>query len=1086
MKEILASFYRDVVESSADGIWVFDASGTTTYTNPRTADIIGYDPAEMVGLPMTAVLDETGARQFEEHLTELKTGKYNSDQVECQLIRRDGSPVWVLVSESPLFDTDGAAAGYLHRLTDYTERRRLIEEMRASREQMAEAQRIAKVGSWEWDLASGSVVGSDEYYRINGVTDPGAFTYDVFLSLVHESDRDLVMEHQQRAVDGADTFEYDIRIRVGDEYVWTRQRGEVVRDASGAPYRICGTTQDISSLKMSEWVLRDSMFQNLLLEGMATAANEAESLVQALRVAHVSLTKHPDWLGGRAFVPSPHAPHRLVPLALDAEFRRERSERSGLSHTRTAEADVILDQVETALAERVLLAGVKIWDQTSLPDTPSLGFPVKAGDEVAAVLVITNASQVRRHGMVDSLVDQVAVQLSRVAERERNAKELAAARDAAMAASRQKSEFLATMSHEIRTPMNGVIGLNELLLRTDLDPHQMRLAEGVHLAGRALLTVINDILDFSKIEAGKLDLEQVDFDVRAVIDQAANLLAESARSKGIELMASCHPDVPTLVRGDPTRFGQVVTNLTANAVKFTEQGEVSIRVTVEDDTASGVTLRVTVRDTGIGISPEQQAAIFDPFSQADASTTRTYGGTGLGLAISSQLVAAVGGELGVESKRGEGSTFWFTALLGNSHRQESEETSALPSPGSLEGIRALIVDDNASNRTILAEQLAIWGVPSAAAVSVDDALVRLQGATRSEDPFDVVLLDLMMPERDGLDLARAILDDGTIAPPLLMLLTSTTELDHDQLVDLRIVECLTKPVAQSHLYEALVRHLGAAPPAGPADTAAIPAPCLRTDAGNRHVLVVEDNEVNQMVAIGILQTLGYTSEVASDGETGVEAFRNGTFAAIVMDVQMPRLDGYAATRAIRALERDGSHIPIVAMTAAAVAGEREKCLASGMDDFITKPVDPEQLERVLRQLLPDSDPEEGSVVPERHVVEEHSALDLDRLDMLRDLAAGDTSYLDKAIGNFIERCPEAFEDIRRSVENGSPKDLTSTAHKLKGSALNLGVLTVGHLCHELEMLGDQGRTDGTARLLDDLERALDHAVTALRDYHRTV
>jgi PAS domain S-box-containing protein len=1054
--------YRDIVETSRDGIWVIDAQGRTLYANARIAELLGRSPDELEQLTVFDALDETGRAQFAEHLRDLSRGQIHQAEVECLWVRKDLSDLWVLVSESVLYDEHGNVQGYLHRVTDYSERRRLFEELTSSQEMLREAQRIARVGSYEWDVVNDVITPSEALYALYGV-DPEDFGggYSDFLKLVHSADHHVVDEAVAAALDGADEFDFTVRLVGESSPAWVRGRGEVFRDKDGNPVRARGTHQDVSDAKESELALEDLLYLNTLMQEMASAANEAETLTDVLGVAKYQLLRRDDWVRGRGYVPDPDEPDGLRPLYLNRQ-ERELDAR----HPVTSAFDRSLARL--ALAQRA-----QVWDEETHPDQPGIAFPVMVGHDIAAVIVITGSEPYVRHDMVRRMIDQVAVQLGRVAERERAAQELAAARDAAMEASRQKSEFLATMSHEIRTPLNGVIGLNDLLLRTDLDPHQQRLASGAQIASRALLGVINDILDFSKIEAGKLEIENVDFEVRQVFDQVASVLAESARAKGLELIVSCHPDVPEFLNGDPTRLAQVLTNLGSNAVKFTDTGEVFIRATLGD----AGTLRVEVVDTGIGVDPAVREHIFDPFSQADASTTRQYGGTGLGLAISSEIVAALDGEIGLESTPGEGATFWFTARFAPAGARPGLDSRL----EALAGRRVLVVDDNANNRLILSEHLSRWDAHPTTAAGTVRALDLMREAAAAGAPFDAVLLDMAMPEYDGMHLATTAHADEALASTPLIMLTSSVQPSQDQLCTAGITECLTKPVLADQVLDALLRALDGGQPAA-RRTPAPAVPRTRVPLGDRpRLLVVEDNPVNQLVALGILETLGYAADTADDGAEAVEMWQRGSYAAVLMDVQMPRMDGYAATRAIRALEVDGDRMPVLAMTAAAVEGEREKCLAAGMDDFLTKPVNPEVLGTMLGRWV-HGDAAVVGQSPARAAAE--GVLDLDRLEMLLDLDPGNTSYLDKAIGNFVARAPEAVHTIRTAVAARDHETLTQSAHRLKGSALNLGLPAVGHLAHELEMLGDSASTTGAPSLVGDLEEALSQAVTDVLGYQR--
>ncbi|MFG0306050.1 MAG: response regulator [Phycisphaerales bacterium JB040] len=639
-----------------------------------------------------------------------------------------------------------------------------------------------------------------------------------------------------------------------------------------------------------------------------------------------------------------------------------------------------------------------------------------------------------------------------------------------------KSQFLAHMSHEIRTPLNGVIGMLELLERTSLHGKQKRFVSVGRSSADALLQLINSILDFSKIEAGQLELESIDFEFREVIETVTEMLATKGQSKGLEVACWVGPEIPARVNGDPSRLRQIVLNLLNNAIKFTEEGEVVVRASAVESSEDSTTVRISVSDTGIGIPKEKRARLFKSFSQVDASTTRRFGGTGLGLAISKNLAELMGGQIGIDEERTQGSEFWFTVVLGHAEDDPGPATLA-----SLGGARVLIVDDNQTNREILIEALSHWNARPVAVDHAHRAVELLRASKEDAEPFGCLLLDMQMPDMDGLQLAELILSDPGIDPLPIVMLSSIAEIaDLRELENFGIASYLPKPVRLSMLYEQLVQIVRPSTPARGRDAHDRVRPRGGTDpVRGRTVLIAEDNPVNQMVIQELLQQAGARVEIAGNGRIAVERWSAGGFDAVLMDCEMPVMDGLTATGRIRSLERETgrSRTPIIALTANAVQGDRDRCLSAGMDDYLTKPIDPELLLRTLGSHLPHDapvpDPEtrpDGNT-PAGEPASDDGPASIE-IESALNRCGGNAGLLLRVFEEYTKAARRDLDRIRALAGGDDLDGVRSAAHAIKGASANISATGASEIAHRIESLARDRRRDGLDEAIASLETEL--------------
>jgi signal transduction histidine kinase/DNA-binding response OmpR family regulator len=911
-------------EAAGFGVWEWDLIDQTTVLSAGAARLSGFPPVA-IRRSADELLDliHPDERAVAEIAASEGIANHVNFQFEFRARQPDGSYRWRRNRGRAEYD-GGRAVRVVGALSDIHDEKVMLERLAEAAERMSLAEHVAGFGVWELNIASGLMTLSAGAAALSGFEHRDMEVSPAEIAArTHPEDAASVSAVVERALIDGTPYRIDCRVLVPNgELRWVRSQATVeMRD--GKAVRITGAIIDITRERVLLDQLRQSAERMRLAEEAAGfGVWETDRLTQTLTVSEGILRLHElPSDGPRTFT------HReIVPLLYDADY-------VAAVKVATDAAFETGQRFEIDLPMR-LRDGSTSWRRIQGRPEYLNGEPWRL---IGATLDVTSERQMRRS--------------------------LEQARTKAEAAAKAKSEFLANMSHEIRTPLNGVIGMMQLLLDSPLTAQQRDFVETAMGSGTALLSIINDILDFSKIEAGKLAIDVLSFDLRRLLEEVAAILAHRAADKGVDLMVRYSPGTPVHVVGDAQRIRQVVLNLANNAVKFTETGHVLITAEAVEQDVPGVTIRIAVADTGIGIAPQALETLFDKFTQADSSTTRRYGGTGLGLAISKRLVELMKGELDVESQEGLGSTFTVTLRLPRGHYPETAPTlpvAPTPPTATLRGVRVLVVVENLVNRRVLHEQILSWGMRDGACATGHEALAAVQAAQQSGDPYQIVIADQEVSELEGTTLAAALRSDPAGRDLVYVMLTPIGQLiDQDTLRRKGIDACLVKPIRHARLISTLAaawaqrRTMGAeGSPAPAAPLPLLPAPIpneLPQFSG--HVLVVEDNAVNQKVAVALLSRLGVRTDVANHGREAVERMKAFAYDLVLMDCQMPVMNGYDATIEIRKGEASRARVPIVAMTADVIDGSRERAMEAGMDDFVAKPVDVQELTRALRTWL---------------------------------------------------------------------------------------------------------------------------------------
>ncbi len=1061
---------EDLIELNPIPMFRKGIDGRFLQFNRAWERLTGHSRQAWIGKTTTDLFGAEEAERDAGHERVLAARPDHVERVEMTISGADGAVCDVIISKAAVRRADGSMVGIIGTITDLTETRRLTAQNEAQREQLALVNQSAQAGVWDIEWPQGTVYFSPRYYEMLGYAQAGGGLSGARSELVHPDDRAQFEAAREAHFSGAlPYFDCEYRLKKADgSYLWVNGRGLASLDGAGNPVRFTGSIIDITQRRMVQVEIERQREQlELVIESVQAGVWDENLVDQSVYYS----ARYREILG----------------FPRDADLAAEGRDPARF-HPEDAGAFVearkraIADGAPLDLEFRLRRAdGGHVW----------VNARAKASFDAAGVAV----------RFTGAIIDISKRKEAEFALRDANLRVLEAAQ--------VKSTFLATMSHEIRTPLNGVIGSAGLLQDTRLDGEQQDYVETIRLSGVQLLTLIDDILDFSKIDSGHMELEDEPFEVAIVIEDAFDLVAERARGKRIELLYEVAPDVPRRVYGDITRVRQVLINLVGNAVKFTDRGDIFVHCTVasgDADGSGGCMLRFSVRDTGIGIPADKIGRLFSAFTQVDASTTRKYGGTGLGLAISRRLVDLMGGEITVTSEAGSGSCFTFT-LATRRAADDPGLNRRMGEIGNIAGKRILIVDDYASNRRILAAQCAGWGLFTVETASVKEAVEAIEAAHDADTPFDTVISDMLMPEQDGLDLAAAVAAYrkrcGVRLPVLILSSAQRAEAFAGRAVPEGWIDAyLLKPARQAQLFNALLDALAPERPFNLSGPESVARPGgMQAHHGRLHILLAEDNEINQKIAVRMLERLGKSATVVNNGLSAVEAVKAGGLDCVLMDVQMPELDGLSATRRLIA-ETPVAMLPyIVAMTANAMAGDREVCLAAGMHDYIAKPVQMQALADALgraQQYLARRDaatdgpaqelPSPAGGRPEVSAngaglagtgVNVDTPLDMQQVDELLGLDDSGAVLAD-FIRMYTTQAPQRIAELGRALEQKDLKRLAQVAHSLKGASGNLGAITVAAVAQRIESAGHSGDTEGIDQLLREISARYVEVEAALK------